>query len=183
MREQRVSQRYAYALLDTAIEESSAESTLNDLDTVEDIIETCKDLKAVTKSPVIQHWKKKKIFTEILQGQVQELTLNFILLLTEKNREGLIIDIIYQYRMLYDREFNRLNVDIHSASELNDLTKNKLLDKLAEITGKIILPHYKVNPSLKGGISVKIHDWVYDATIKNKLENLYESLAFGQSVN
>lgn len=180
MTEQRVSYRYARALLSTATEENISEALFEDFKTIEKYIKVSDQLEILTRSKVVQHWKKKKIYKVIFEGKISELALDLLMLLTDKGRDSLIHDIIVQYEKLYNIQNNRLPLTISSAVELTDSIKQEMNKKLSEWTQKTVLPSYVVDDKLKGGFSIKIDDMVYDTTLKHQLERLYKRLTFVQ---
>ncbi len=177
MNEQKVSSRYARALLEIARKEGITEKIYSDLKYIRHTIEQSRELKTLTFSPVIQFWRKKKIYEELLTGKVQTLTMNFIILLTDKRRESLLPDICYQYEVQYDELNNILPIEIESAIELSDDIKNKITKKIEKNTNKKVISDFRINKSMKGGLLVKIRDWVYDASLKNQLEILFKKLS------
>lgn len=180
MTEQRVSFRYAKALLETATKGLVAETIFNDFQKVALTMELSRELRVFTASPVVQQWKKKKIFTEVFnEVKISELTLTFLILLIDKRRGNLILDIIKQYEIQYNRLMNKLSVIITSAVELSDEIKQRIIDRLSLITGKQILADFKTNIDIQGGIIVRIDDWVFDASVKNQLSNLFKQLSEG----
>lgn len=179
MTEQRVSNRYARALLETAEQEGLTDNVYNDFQLVLSVFNASHELRAMTASPVFQQWRKKKIYQELFTGRVSPLVLNFLILLLDKRRGELIQSIIIQFQNQYDTLKNRLAVEITSAIGLNEEMQGKIIQKLIQITNKTILPQFKVNPNLKGGVLVRIEDWVYDATIKNQLDVLFKRLSEG----
>jgi F-type H+-transporting ATPase subunit delta len=182
MTEQRVSNRYASALLDTAEQEGITDQVYNDFLLIKSTFRLSHELRAMTASPIFQQWRKKKIYEELFTGRVSQLVLKFLILLLDKRRGELIPSIIIQFQNQYNILKNRLQVEISSAIELNDEIKGKIIEKLTIMTQKTILPEFNVNPSLKGGVLVRIEDWVYDATIKNQLDILLKSLSEGEVV-
>lgn len=179
MTERKISSRYAKALLDLAINEGLADTMLIDLKKVVRMIDASRELNLLIKSPIIQYWKKKKIIREIFEPILHKLTLDFLLMLVDHRREILIPSILYQYESRYNNIMNNLPVSIYSAVEINENTKSKIINKLNEITNMNILPDFKIDKSIKGGIIIKIDDWVFDGSIKNQLKLLYKQLAEG----
>ncbi|MBI5324659.1 MAG: ATP synthase F1 subunit delta [Ignavibacteriae bacterium] len=177
MNEQRVSSRYARALLEIARQNGFTEIIYSDLKFVRHTIEQSRELKILTFSPVVQFWRKKKIYEEILTGKVQPLTMNFIILLTDKRRESLIPDICYQYEVQYYELNNILPIEIESAIELSEEIKNKITIKIEKNTNKKVISDFRINKSIKGGLLIKIQDWVFDASLKNQLEILFKKLS------
>ena len=102
MIESKVSLRYAKSLLDTTDSLASSDLVLKDFDYILKIIKSSKELASLFRSPIIQNWKKKKILKEIFEPTISKLTLDFLMLITEKHREILIFSIIQQYINLYN---------------------------------------------------------------------------------
>ena len=107
------------------------------------------------------------------------MTLEFLLYLIDKRRGELILSIIAEYEMQYNIYNKRLPIQISSAIELNDEIKKDVVSRVSDLTKMEILPEYTINKELKGGILVRIGDWVFDATIKNQLSNLHKILIEG----
>ncbi len=182
MVEYKVSFRYAKALLNLAETNKIAEEVLKDLKYISASLSATAQLRSFVSSPIILHLKKRKILNEVFTGRINQLSLNFVLLLAEKGRESLIRSIAYQYEIQYNFMFNRLPVTIISAIELNELTKSLIINKLTSIFGKTMLPEYKIDKSLIGGIVLQIEDMVYDASIRNQLNALRQSLIEGKKI-
>lgn len=176
MTEQKVSYRYAKALLDTAVQRNLTEQIFEDFKNVAKIFSALPELLSLARKPIIAPLKKKKLYQEILSSRVSELTMNFVLFLVDKNRDDLLLDIIKQYENLYYKLNDYLSVEIYVAVDIGENSKRKIIEKIAKNTGKKIVPKFIVNPRIKGGFIIKIGDWVYDASLKNKLDSLYERL-------
>lgn len=177
MFEQKVSGRYARSLLTAAKAEGNEDKVYEDLQYINKVLDESKELKAMTLSPVIQHWRKKDVYEEVFKGKIQDITLNFLILLTEKKREIIIDSIIFQFESQYNILKNRQKVDIYTAVEVPSDIREGVVKRLAEMTKKTILPKYITEPSIKGGMMVRVGDWVYDASLKSQLEALHDRLA------
>lgn len=177
MTEQRVSSRYADAILDTAKQDKLEDNVYEDFNYILNVINASKDFKTVLKSPIIYHWQKKNIFKDLFEEKISPLAFKFMLLLIDKKREALLDSIIKNYFAKYDELKNRLRVDVVSASDLDDSIKSKINTKLEDYTKKTIICNYRTNKDLKGGLQIKIDDWVFDASIRSQLELLRQRLA------
>ena len=78
--------RYALALYKVAEEKNKVEEYLEDLRKICDIIDNNKEFYEVIKYPQISTKQKKKIFTDIFKGKIDEELLSFLLILIEKGR-------------------------------------------------------------------------------------------------
>ncbi len=179
MAEQKVSYRYAKALLDTAVQHNLTEQIFEDFKNIAKIFSILPELNSLARKPIIAPQKKKKLYQEIFSYRVSELAMSFILFLVDKSRDDLILDIIKQYENLYYKLKDYLPVEIFVAIDIGENSKNKIVEKIAKNMGKKIVPKFIINPRIKGGFIVKIEDWVYDASLRNKLDALYEQLLAG----
>ena len=177
MTEHKVSSRYARALLDAAIKEGLQETIYNDLLIVNEIVSGSKELLVLLKSPIVQMWRKKKILEEIFENRIHILTKHFLILLSDKRREGLILNIIEEFNTQYDVTKNRARAEITTAIAIDEVLKNKIKLRIEEWYHKEIIPTFNVKASIKGGVLVKIDDWIYDFTLRKQLEELYATLS------
>ncbi|MDQ1265523.1 MAG: F-type H+-transporting ATPase subunit delta [Bacteroidota bacterium] len=182
MTEQRVSSRYARAILETAEQEGFTETVLADFKVIEKIVEASRELENLMKSPIVRYWRKKQVFNEIFQPRVSKLTMSFINLLTSKNREVLIPSIVIQFIKQYNILRGLLPVEINSAVEMDDDLKQTVKSKLELYTQKKVLPSYRTDSLLKGGLTVRIDDWVFDGSLRNQLEIMFKKMVAGEAV-
>lgn len=179
MTEYKVSFRYARAVLDLAEQAKLADTIYQDLEYVKRILNSSNHLRLFTINPIIQEWRKVRVYKDIFERWINPLTMNFLLFIIKKRRSNLIESIAEQYIIQYNELKNRKFVEIQSAVELDDELKSKTVSKINSLINKTIIPDFKVNPQLKGGILVKIDDWVYDGSLKNQLEQLRKQLVEG----
>lgn len=177
MKEERVSYRYARALLDLAKQENVVEQIFTDMKIIKNVFDSSDELKAVSTSPLVHNWKKRNIYNELFKDKVSKLSMDFVILLTMKNRDNLLDTVVEQFEKIYNDLNNNIPVKITSAVELDDAIKEKTLVRLSSKVKKNILPTFKIDDSLKGGLMIQVEDWVYDASIKNQLKNLYKELS------
>ncbi len=179
MSEKRVSIRYARALFNTAKDLNIEDVVLNDCNHVSSTISHSKELRTFFKSPVIRYDKKQIVISELFAKEINVLTLNFLNLITSKHRESLIVDIIVEYKNLYNEKKGIINVEIATAIDIDATMKSEIEAKLHSITNKKVIAAYSVKPEIKGGVTVQINDWVYDGSVANQLKQLYNDLKSG----
>lgn len=177
----RVAKRYAKALIEIAEELKKLDRITQDVQLIDSMIRSSRDLQLFLKSPIIREDKKREIIQEIFaDSRVDPIILKFILLLVEKKREDLLHDIVKVYQELYDEKVGAVTAEIVTAVELNSTEKRDVEKKVLELTGaKKVKAIYKVDPSIIGGIIIKIGDTVYDASIKRRIQLLREQLIYG----
>lgn len=182
MTEQRVSLRYAKAVFELAKSVGTIDIVYKDFSVISDYLKASGELLKVMKSPVVKSWRKKQLLQELFGSLISQLSLTFILLLADKNRENFLPDILASYEKMYLSEMNIIKAVITTARELDDTLKAKIISELTTRLEKTIIPTYKVEPSIKGGIMIRVEDWVYDATVRNQLSQLRTTLIEGKLV-
>ena len=85
----KVASRYAKSLLDLAKEQGNVAGVYEDIKTFMQAAQN-REFYLFLKSPVIKADKKEKIFQELFQGKIQDLTFKFMQLLIQKGRESLL---------------------------------------------------------------------------------------------
>ena len=176
MNTERISIRYARALLDAAKPNNLENIVFNDMILIGDFIKYSRELKNLIKSPIIKSSHKKSVFNELFSNKIHTLTLNFLNLLADKNREELIPDIINQYKKIFYKEQGIKEVFITTANDLDDKIKQKIEEKISKNMNSKIIAKYNIDRSIKGGIKVQIEDIIYDASISTVLKKLHNTL-------
>ena len=80
--------------------------------------------------------------------------------------------LIAEVRRRKAREENRIIVEIFSSVELEEVEKNDINEKLEKKLDSKIMPRYKIDSSLLGGLKIKINDDVLDLSWRGKLEKI-----------
>jgi len=177
MIESRAAHRYALALIEIAEEQKKVSEVSNDLVFIEKLLDGSPDLVLFFKSPVVNTLKKKNAFTELFGKRVSELTMKFILLLTSKDREALLPDIIRQFYRLRDERMGILNVVARTVIDLTKEQEEHLVGRIQDLTKKKVHLTHERDASLIGGFTVQYDDTVLDASVKHQFEVLRERFA------
>lgn len=181
MSTQAIAKRYAQALLDEAVSRELESTVERDFVTINEIAEASPDLRMLFRSPIIEWWRKKNIVKEILQDRVNDLTMNFMVLVIEKGRERFIRDIIAEYLRMLDLRRNILRIDVDSAKVLDEATRQNVVDAIGKQSGKTVMAEFEEVPELIGGLRVTIGDKVYDGSLRAQLEDLRERLQMAEN--
>jgi len=176
MKDFRTAKRYSKALLQLAEEQNKVDVVSKDFVLIETVIKTSRDFYLFLKSPIINTEKKKIILRDIFKNKIDELTLKFILLITDKGREMILPTILLQYRELLDEKQRIVEANIVTAIPLSEHQTEILTNKLKQITKKNVRIKTMYDSSIIGGFKVRIKDMVLDGTISYQLEKLKEKL-------
>jgi F-type H+-transporting ATPase subunit delta len=178
----RVSARYAKALFDLAVEYKLLEEVKNDMELVTETVEASRDLLLVFRSPLVSVSKKVIILNTLFQSSISELSLRFLVLITRKGRIVCLDEIADSYLKMYKKHLNITTVSIEFASSIDASIKEKIKSIMASHTGAKIELLSAINPYLIGGFRLYYEDYMFDASLKNKLikmrkefeKNIYE---------
>ncbi len=167
----KLGRRYAKSLLDLAAELGKVEEVKGDIEQVLNVIRESREFSILIKSPIISADKKIRIYKEIFKG-LGELTSNFIDIITRKGRESNLEAIASGFLELYRIKNNISRAVITTAVPLSDEQLADIKAKLVENTGQSIQMEEVVDPSIIGGITLRVGDQRYNGSIAYQLEQL-----------
>ena len=168
-----VSDRYASALYELAVEKKLVDSVLNDLSNLKNILKDNKELSLVVKSPLISSSDKQNIFETLLEKiNANELTNTFIKVIEKNKRFSNLASIITQFININSQKRGDVIADITSADELNDDQKNNITNQLKSILGDKLSLSFDVDKNIMGGLIVKVGSKMIDTSLANKINKL-----------
>jgi F-type H+-transporting ATPase subunit delta len=166
-----VAGRYASALFSLAQDERQADSVADALTRFDALITESPDLQRVVRSPVFSAADQLKALDAILaQAQISGVAANFVRLVTTKRRLYFIREMIADYRKLYDKSRGVTRAEVTSAAALSDANVASLKESLRTASGgREVDLDMKVDPSIIGGLIVKLGSRMVDGSLKTKL--------------
>jgi len=168
-----IAKRYARAFYEIAAEESQLEKYYKELNSFSAIINDNKDLKDFLANPVFDQNEKKSVVESILEKtDISRITANFLKLLTDKQRIVVLSDIVDCYRELMDEALKTVRASVKTAFPLSNELIQKLQQGLETQTQKKVEMTVIEEPSLLGGVVVRVGDTVYDNSIRTQLNNI-----------
>lgn len=173
MKESRVAQRYAKSLLSLAQERDVLEHVKEDMLTIISVCDENSDFNNMLKSPIVKTDKKRAILNEIFSSKVSELSIAFINIVTDKQREAILGAIAENFIFLYNKIKNIVNVSVTTATTITDDIRTEVSKQLKSIVGDAeVQVEERVDESLIGGFVLRIGDREYNASLSNKLQKL-----------
>ncbi len=167
------SKNYAGALAEIAADNViSYDGIKNDLNTVSAIIKNSPDLKNVLENITIATEVKNSIIDEVFRNQVNDKIVNFLKILTNKNKFSDFEDIKSDFETIYNDVNNIKLVDVTSAVELSEDQKQRVVEKLQAKLNKKIIANWLQDEDIISGLIIKIDDNVINSSLKNRLEKL-----------
>lgn len=112
----------------------------------------------------------------VLQGFIDKNQGNFVKLLLENTRLKYVPDIYEVFCDIADKKQKKVKAVIVSSSPLNIVQRKKIEQKLAAKYNGTVEIECTVDPSLIGGLIIKVGDKVLDASVRKRLSTLSQSL-------
>ena len=167
MAESRVASRYVKSLLGLAVESKTLEEVHNDMQLIDKICVSNKDIVMMLRSPIIKHDKKKIILEKIFKGKVNALSLAIINILTEKNREPLLPAIAKEFHVAYNEFKGISEASVTTTIPVDAQLRGELEKIVKKLSGseKIELQE-KIDVDLIGGFILNVGDKQIDASIR-----------------
>lgn len=169
--------RYASALFDLAKEASQVKEVEAELTKFLGLLEESEDLRRMVRSPVISSDEQARAMNAIMtKAGIGGLAANFLKLLTSNRRLFAVADMIRGFRSLAAKDRGEATAEVASAVALTDAQVEALKASLKASIGKDVTLATRVDPSLLGGLVVKVGSKMIDSSLKTKLQNLKVSM-------
>lgn len=111
---------YAEALLQVVSENDQTEEMVKEVKQLLSLINDSPDLEKTLSSPVLEKDTKKKIIIEIFSEKINSSLLNFLKLLADRQRIGIVTSILHRFLEIYRENSNIALATVTSAVELTD---------------------------------------------------------------
>jgi len=172
-----VSGRYATALFELARDEKSIDAVKTDLDQFDAMLNDSADLKRLVRSPVFAADTQSKALSAVLdKAGITGISANFLKVLTANRRLFAVSDVIRAFRALVARFKGEASADVTVAEPLSDKNLDALKTALKAVSGKDVTLHVKVDPSIIGGLVVKLGSRMVDSSLRTKLNSIKHAM-------
>jgi F-type H+-transporting ATPase subunit delta len=172
MNETKIAHRYAKALFDLSLELNTMEKVRLDVNLIQDVCTANKDFVFMLRSPVVRADKKMLVLKEIFKNHLQEITLNFLMIITRNRREKLVPEIATQFIEIYKLYKNIITVEITTATQIDEAVRTKILTLLEKRANAEIDLKENVDEDIIGGFVLSFEDKQYDSSILKQIKNL-----------
>jgi len=166
--------RYATALFDLAEEGGRVDAVARDLAAVAELITSSEDLSRLVASPAISRDDQSRAMTAVLaKAGADELVQKFIGVVASNGRLFALPAIIARFLADLAARRGEVSAEVVSAVPLDGKLEDEVKSAVAKVAGsdKISLS-MRVDPSLIGGLVVRVGSRMIDTSIKTKLNRL-----------
>ena len=166
--------RYAQALFALAQERGALDQVAKDLAAVDAMIAESAELARLVRSPVFSAEEQTRALGGVLaKAGIAGLAANFLKLVAGKRRLFAAQDMIRGFNALLDAARGVARADVTVAEPLADAHLNALREALKEVSGgRSVDVNVKVDPSIIGGLVVKLGSRMVDGSLRTKLNSI-----------
>jgi len=172
-----LARRYAKALFAVCKENEKFDEYNDALQGLNGVFATDSSLADSLTNPLYPMDVREKVMEGIVASMgVDKVMGNFLNLLVEKKRAGVLPDIAEEFQIMVDEEKNVSHGSVVSAVELSEELQAKVQATLEKLTGKTVKLTTSVDPSIIGGVVAKVGDLELDGSIRTQLASLKDSI-------
>jgi F-type H+-transporting ATPase subunit delta len=162
--------RYAEAAFEIGRQDRTLDAWERDLERLRAVLGD-EEMRALAEHPAVPYADKERVVRRVV-GEVSDEALNLVLLMIRRGRPGAIGSMAERFGELVRRERGIALAEVRTALPLDDEQRDDLMQRLHELTEQKVEINEVVDESLIGGVTVRIGDRLYDASVRNRLERL-----------
>ncbi len=172
-----VSGRYATALFELARDQKSVDAVKADLDKFDAMLADSPDLLRLVRSPVFTADAQLKALGAVLaKAGIGGIAANFLKVLITNRRLFAVADVIRAFRALVARFKGEATAEVTVAEPLSDKNLDALKAALKSVSGKDVDLNVKIDPSIIGGLVVKLGSRMVDSSLRTKLNSIKHAM-------
>ncbi len=177
MKQTILARRYAKALFAVGKEQANYEEYNQALQGLAGLYVSKPEVADALTNPLYPLDIREKVMAGMIKSMgVDKIMGNFLNLLVQKKRVGILPEIAEEFQSMVDDEKNISHGNVISAIELSAELQANVQTTLEKLTGKKVKLTISVDPSIIGGIIAKVGDLVLDGSIKTQLAGLKDSI-------
>jgi F-type H+-transporting ATPase subunit delta len=165
--------RYAAALFDLADERKELDTVAADLRQLRDMILGSADLRRLVRSPVLSRTEQARAIGAVADSAgLSQLTRNFLGLIAQNRRLFALPGMIEAYLGQLAARRGEVTAQVVAAQPLTPAQEAAINEQLRKAVGSKVAVEVRVDPSLLGGMIVKVGSRMVDASVRSKLQRL-----------
>ncbi len=173
---QRVGAIYAHAFMGAAEAKGATDGAVAELGSVAASLEANPRVESILGSALVPHEEKVRILDRVYGGKLSPLVLDFLKVLSHHGRLEVTRAVYAKVQQLYDELRGRVRDEVLTATPLDDSVSRALEVSLRRILGGEPVVHPTVDPSVIGGVVLRVGDTVYDGSVARQLHQVREQM-------
>lgn len=172
-----ISKTYGDALFELAVEEEKVDVISEEILEIRKILEDNSEFGSLMNHPKITKEEKLQMAQQVFGDRISKELMGFLTIIISKDRYT-DIDAILDYFIAEVKKYKGIGIaTVTTALPLREQQCRSVEEKLLQTTGfREMEMHYETDPSLIGGMVIRIGDRVVDSSIRTKLTDLERTL-------
>lgn len=175
-----VARNYAEALYGVAVAAAQVERFGDLLDAVAGAVAADPTVHAVLMNPRVAKKAKSDLLARALREIAPAQFVKFLAAVVHRGRQGLLGEISEAYQELVDQHLDRVHASVVTAHPTDRGLEQTIARRLTEVVGRTVVPHFRTDPSLIGGLVVRVGDRVFDGSLRRRIRMLRERMLLGR---
>jgi F-type H+-transporting ATPase subunit delta len=171
-----VARRYAEAILALAFERGTLERWKEELAIIRDLFTTDR-VASLLHDPQTPLQRKRQLVEQVLGPYLSQEGLNLARILVLKGRASIVGDILMEFERMVDERLGIVEAQVVVPVEPTQDELDAIRNAVERMVGKRARLQIKVEPSIIGGVVIKIGDKLVDLSVAGKLEAMRSALA------
>ncbi len=165
--------RYAAALYDLADEQGALDQTVFEAENLGKLIDGSADFRRLLDSPLFDIKQGMAGARALLEAEnFSPIIVRFVCVIAANRRLSKLRAIVSAFAHLVAQKRGVVTAQVSTAHGLSDVQRESLRARLIESGYGRVNIHENVDPSLLGGLVVRIGARLYDSSLKSRLQRL-----------
>jgi F-type H+-transporting ATPase subunit delta len=165
--------RYAAALFGLADERHVLDQVAGDLRELRAMLHDSPDLTRLIRSPVLSRAEQGKAVSAVAEGAgLSRLTTDFLGVVARNRRLFAVPAMIEAFLARLAERRGEVTAEVTAAQALSEAQEAALTEQLRRAVGRRVSVDIRVDPSLLGGMVVKVGSRMVDGSLRSKLQRL-----------
>ncbi|HTW26106.1 MAG TPA: F0F1 ATP synthase subunit delta [Acetobacteraceae bacterium] len=169
--------RYANALYALADERHELDAVIAQMEALGRLIDSSPEFRRLMHSPLIDLNQARNAARAVLaQEGFGEIVQNFVGVVASNRRLAALRGIVATFASLVAQKRGVVTAEVTTAHPLNDVQRSQLRARLIEAGYGNVHMEEAVDPSLLGGLVVRVGARLYDTSLKSRLQRLQHAM-------
>lgn len=167
---------YASAIFELSCENDCLTELFDEMAQVNEILAQNEKFLTLLSSPLVSDGDKHNVLNTTFKHRVSDLLFDFLCVVTDKRRIAAFSGIFTEFRNMYNKHMNILEVRVTTAEPMSEHIRKKLIDKLTDVSGSTVILDERVDKALLGGIIIRYDNTEIDSSVRSKLDKIKKQI-------
>ncbi len=172
-----LAQTYAEALLELADDGGSLAEVAEEVESLRGLIRDNTSLRAILENPAIADDERAGSLERMFKGRVSEVLYRFVQVVNRKGRADVLPSILEAFTGLVRDRRGIVEVNAYVPQRMSPAEADRVQSRISERLRHEVVLHQYEDPTLIGGLKLRIGDRLIDGSVKAQLGRMRSVLA------